>query len=97
MGILAIKAGACCRLERGEKSGFPKCWYVPHSSREDAVLGYNFSLSQPISTAFPPGEVELFRLGLNVAKSFIPLTSQEEQELTLKAKGRPSIFQYPAW
>ena len=97
MGILAIKAGASCRrLERTEHP-YPKCWYVPLATEAEAALGYYFALSMPVCTAFPPGEVELFRLALKVTQSFIPLSEQEKAELAERAASLPPLFKYPAW
>ena len=97
MGILAIKPGASCRrLERTEHQ-YPKCWYVPLTTEQEAALGYYFALSLPVTSAFPPGEVELFRLALKVATSFIPLSAKEKAELAALAATLPPLFQYPAW
>ena len=97
MGIMAIKAGALCGSKEKNDGRFPKCWYIPRDNAKEAALGYYFALSLPITSALPPGEVELFRLGLKLATSFIPLTDKEKAGLAQAAKGLPSIFRYPAW
>ncbi|MBN2289306.1 MAG: aldo/keto reductase [Candidatus Glassbacteria bacterium] len=97
MGILAIKPGASCRRVGDTDRRFPKCWYVPLVDEEDAALSYYFTLSLPVSSAFPPGEVELFRLALKVARSFIPLSESEKAELARQAASLPPLFEYPAW
>lgn len=62
LGILALKALAKRPLEEGEKKKWPKCWYVPLDTLEEAIPALAFTLSQPVTAAIPPGHMELLRL-----------------------------------
>jgi len=97
MGILAIKAGASCRRLKRTEHKYPKCWYVPLTTDQEAALGHYFALSMPIASSFPPGEVELFSLALKVATAFIPLSEKEKTQLAALAQTLPPLFRYPAW
>ncbi len=98
-GLIAIKPGARCARTHGEQGGgkFAKVWYHPHTAVEEIARSYYFTLSQPVTSAIPPMENELFQLACRVAHSFIPLTAAEREELRAEAAQLPSIFQYPGW
>jgi len=94
MGILAIKAMAktSWSAERKENHPHPKCWYEPAAFPEEASLGLRWTLSQPITAAIPPGDERYFRLGMDVAQDFQPLTRDESDQLVARAKGVPPLF-----
>ena len=72
---------------------FSKCWYQPLSDRHEAELGLRFTLSQPVTSALPPGDESLFRLALDLAMNFKPIKPDEEKQLqTLASKLNP-IFE----
>jgi predicted aldo/keto reductase-like oxidoreductase len=96
MGILALKAMANNRLARGAERVRPKCWYVPLVEKEEAALGLNFTLSHPITAAIPPGDEGLFRLALDLAGQFAPLTMDESNRLKRMAEKGEPIFRYPS-
>lgn len=62
MGILALKALAKRPVEEGEEKKWPKCWYVPLDTLEEARSALAFTLSQPVTAAVAPGHIELLRL-----------------------------------
>lgn len=64
---------------------FGKCWYEPVSDRREAELALKWTLSQPVTAAVCPGEVEMLRLALDAGMSWEPITPAEEQELRDKA------------
>lgn len=93
MGILAIKALARQPWpDQGLREKWPKCWYQPVTSPEEANLALRFSLSQPITAAVPPGDVRLFRMALGIARDFSPLNSSEEKTLRLWAASLNPLF-----
>lgn len=90
---LALKAMARTRWPDGTKEHpFAKCWYEPVTDPTEAELALRFTLSEPITAAIPPGEEPLFRVALDVAERFTPLTDAERAELKRRAEGLAPIF-----
>lgn len=94
MGILAIKAMAKTSWPEKIKNDHPhpKCWYEPAAFPEEAALGLRWTLSQPITAAIPPGDERYFRLGMDIAQDFKPITSRETDQLLARAKGVAPLF-----
>ncbi|HUY13103.1 MAG TPA: aldo/keto reductase [Terriglobia bacterium] len=95
MGRLAIKSMAKTKWPDSMKPGerwYQKCWYEPCSFPGEASLAYRWTLSQPITAAIPPGYGTFFRLAMDVAQNYKPLTSEEEKELLAGAQGVQPIF-----
>jgi predicted aldo/keto reductase-like oxidoreductase len=95
MGILALKALANRPWPEGATKTFSKCWYEPLSEPSEAMLGLRFTLSHPITAAIPPGDENLFRMALQLAAKFTPLSSSEVEALKQKAMKSEPIFKYP--
>lgn len=96
MGILALKAMARTAWPADSKRDYPKCWYQPLSDPKVAGLALRFTLSEPITSALPPGDERLFELALSVAQRFKPLTQSERKELEAAAASLQPIFRYPS-
>lgn len=96
MGILALKAMARRPWLKSAERTYPKCWYEPLSSPEEAALGLRFTLSHPITAAIPPGDENLFRLALTLARDFKPLSEIEALEVKKKAMTDEPIFRFPS-
>ena len=62
VGILALKALAKRPLGKDEARVWAKSWYVPIDTLDEAVPALAFTLSKPVTSAIPPGHIELFRL-----------------------------------
>ncbi len=94
MGILAIKAMAKTSWPADQQKDHPhpKCWYEPAAFPEEAALGLRWTLSQPITAAIPPGDERYFRLGMDLAQNFTPITEPENQQLLAGAKGVNPLF-----
>ncbi len=94
MGILAIKAMArgkyAANLPEAQKT--PKCWYEPCTRPEEAELGYRWTLSQPVTSAIPPGNPEWYRLALRVAQDYRPITEAETRQLLGYLPGADPLF-----
>ena len=75
-----------------QKAKYSACWYQPLSDPHEAELGLRFTLSQPVTAAIPPGEESLFRLALDIASKFRPITEPELAELKTLAAGLNPIF-----
>ena len=92
--LLAIKALARQQWPKDDplRKKYNKCWYQPLSDRREAELGLRFTLSQPVTAAVPPGDESLFRLAMDLAMDFKPLSAAEDQELRTLASSLNPIF-----
>ncbi len=91
---LALKAMARQSWPENDplKATYGKCWYQPLSDPHEAELGLRFTLSQPITAAIPPGEETLFRMAMDTALRFTPVTGKELEELYTLAEQLNPIF-----
>jgi predicted aldo/keto reductase-like oxidoreductase len=96
IGRLALKAMARTQWAEGQPRSFSKTWYQPIADPEEAALALRFTLSQPITAAIPPGEAELFRLAVDIAERFQPLTPEEAEELRRRAGALQPLFRLAA-
>lgn len=92
MGILALKGMAKTSLTEGKENKYPKAWYEAIDDKELASLAYRFTLSQPITAAVPPGDIEHLRWAIEAVKEFKPLNADEIKHLKEKACGIKSLF-----
>jgi aryl-alcohol dehydrogenase-like predicted oxidoreductase len=89
---LALKAMARTSWKEGVDRPYPHCWYEPLTDPHYAELALRFTLSQPITAAVPPGDPRLFRLAMDLADRFQPITDAEVTELRSYARGLQPIF-----
>jgi aryl-alcohol dehydrogenase-like predicted oxidoreductase len=91
---LALKAMAKQRWPEGDpaRKQYPKCWYQPLTDRNEAKLGLYFTLSQSVTAAIPPGDESLFRLALDLAMGFRPVSQKEKETLRQMAQSTVPIF-----
>ncbi len=95
MGVLALKGMAKTvwpkeikEADRPQK----KCWYEPAQLPEEASLALRWTLSKPITAAVPPGDEKYFRVAMDVAQKFQPISADEEKTLMARATGVEPIF-----
>jgi aryl-alcohol dehydrogenase-like predicted oxidoreductase len=82
---LALKAMARGPWQEGADRSIAKnAWYEPHTDPRDAELALRWTLSLPITAAVPPGDPALFRMAMDFADRFTPL-SQEERAIVESA------------
>jgi predicted aldo/keto reductase-like oxidoreductase len=94
MGILALKALARQPWPNADlKKEWPKAWYQPLTDPVELALGLRFTLSQPITAAVPPGDARLFYPALEVARSFTPLSRQEDNDVRRLASDLKPLFE----
>ena len=93
---LALKSLARGKMGAGAESRWAKCWYEPLEDRELADLALRFTLSQPVTAAIPPGEPALFRMALEIAEGFTPVTAEEVARLRREAAGSRPLFELAA-
>ncbi|HEU0138956.1 MAG TPA: aldo/keto reductase [Bryobacteraceae bacterium] len=89
---LALKSLAKTRWAKGEKRDYPRCWYRPVSEPELAKQALRFTLSEDLTAAIPPGDVSLYRMALDLAAGFKPLSQAERDELLASAQGLDPLF-----
>lgn len=91
---LALKGMAKQQWVQGDpnRSNYKKCWYEPITSLPDAELALRFTLSQPITAAIPPGDASLFRMAMDIAERFRPVTEKEIALLQASAQTLNPIF-----
>jgi predicted aldo/keto reductase-like oxidoreductase len=89
---LALKAMAKSVWEEGVERKYTKPWYEPLDDRELAGLALRYTLSQPVTAAIPPGDIRLFRMALEIAEDFKPITAEEIKILQERSKGLKTIF-----
>ncbi|MCW3055596.1 MAG: putative oxidoreductase of the aldo/keto reductase family [Chthonomonadales bacterium] len=89
---LALKAMARTNWQEGAVRSFPNCWYEPLTDPHLSELALRFTLSLPITAAIPPGDPRLFRLAMQLAAEFRPITPEEQAELQTYARDLTPIF-----
>jgi hypothetical protein len=93
--VLALKALAftpwASREERKNGSS-PKGWYRPIADYEAATAALRFTLSEGVTAAIPPGDERIYRLTLDLAAGFKPLTAAERTQLLASARPLKPIF-----
>ena len=72
MSIVAIKTFGKQRWQKGAKKTYPRLWYEPASSPEEASMALRFTLSQPVVSALPPVDPELFKVSMKIALKYTP-------------------------
>lgn len=96
MGCLALKAMAYRPWPQGAQHTHPKCWYEPTTDPAQAARALRFTLSEPITSALPPGDERLFRLAISIAERFRPMSRAERQALLAGTHGIEPIFRCKA-
>jgi aryl-alcohol dehydrogenase-like predicted oxidoreductase len=91
-GRLALKALARTSWKEGETKPYPKCWYAPAMTSEEAALALRFTLSLPITAALSPSHAELLWWACDTADKLTPLSQAEEAEMASLSEGINPIF-----
>jgi aryl-alcohol dehydrogenase-like predicted oxidoreductase len=89
---IALKSMAHTTWPDRQHDAWRKCWYKPVDDPALAEMAVRFTLSEDITTAIPPGEVQLFRMALDFASRYHPLSPQEREALLAKAQGVHPLF-----
>jgi len=92
VSILAIKALAKQRWQKGTRKTYPRLWYEPAFSAEEASMALRFTLSQPVVSALPPADPELFKVSMKIALKYTPINSREIKKLREMARKYEPIF-----
>jgi aryl-alcohol dehydrogenase-like predicted oxidoreductase len=93
MGILALKAMAKQVWQSEEdKEKYPKCWYEPVADPFLAEDALNWTLSQGVTAAIPPGDENLFKLALQIAPNLKTLAQETTEKLKRIARDLDPLF-----
>jgi aryl-alcohol dehydrogenase-like predicted oxidoreductase len=92
VGVLALKMLAKRKLADGEERTWPKAWYAPVESFEEALLAVRFTLSKPITASPSPGHLQLLDWACRAAEAFAPLSEEEETLVAERSRGLPPLF-----
>lgn len=95
---LALKAMARGPWKEGDpnKSEYPKAWYEPLADRAEARMALRYTLSLPVTAAVPPGDIRLFRMAMEIAQDFTPLTALELEAIRARAATETPLFSLSA-
>ncbi|HEV2472317.1 MAG TPA: aldo/keto reductase [Chthonomonadales bacterium] len=78
--------------ENADKSVAPNAWYEPQTDPAVAELSLRWTLTLPITAAIPPGDPKLFRMAMDFADRFSPLSENEIESLRQDAKRLKPLF-----
>ena len=92
VAMLALKALAKRKWKEGEERKWPKCWYAPVDTPEEASLALRFTLSMPITAAVSPSHAELLWWACDAAEKLKPLSREEAALLSKRSKDLDPIF-----
>jgi aryl-alcohol dehydrogenase-like predicted oxidoreductase len=97
MAVLALKAMArqAWPKDHPDRKRYANCWYQPLSDPHEAALALRFTLDQPVTAAVPPGDIDLFRMAMEIAAAPRPLQPAELRELETLAAGLLPLFPQP--
>jgi aryl-alcohol dehydrogenase-like predicted oxidoreductase len=95
---LALKGMARGPWRDGDpnKSEYPKAWYEPLADRAEAAMALRYTLSLPVTSAIPPGDIRLFRMAMDIADGFQPLSATEQEAARAQAAADRPLFQLAA-
>jgi aryl-alcohol dehydrogenase-like predicted oxidoreductase len=95
---LALKGMARGPWRDGDpnRSEYPKAWYEPLADRSEARRALRYTLSLPITAAIPPGDIRLFRIALEIAENFTPITAEEREAIREAANLETPLFKVAA-
>jgi predicted aldo/keto reductase-like oxidoreductase len=89
---LALKMLARGPWPEGVQKNYPNAWYQPIENPDAARTAVRFTLSEDVTAALPPGSINLFRMALDLASEFQPLTVEERIALLAETKGNSPLF-----
>jgi len=90
--ILALKALAKRKRREGEERKWPKCWYAPVDSPDEASMALRFTLSLPTTAAVSPSHAELLWWACDAAERYAPLSDEEARMVAERSEGLEPIF-----
>jgi diketogulonate reductase-like aldo/keto reductase len=92
VACLALKATAWQPWPEGAQHFAPSCWYQPADDPRLVQLLVSYTLDLPVVALLPPGDERLFRLAVQAARAYQPLTPADRAELLRAMAGVEPIF-----
>lgn len=90
---LALKAMAQTKWPAGaDRKEYPNCWYQPLVKEKEVKSALRWTLTQDITAAIPPGHDRLYRMAVQAARGFKPLTPAEVREVLASTRGVEPLF-----
>jgi aryl-alcohol dehydrogenase-like predicted oxidoreductase len=89
---LALKAMARRPWPEGAERKQKNCWYEPFTDPAEGELALRWTLSLPITAAIPPGDPEIYRMALDFAERFTPLTEEEQKAVMERVPVNKPLF-----
>lgn len=94
MGILALKAMALTRIEKGKPKYYKNMWYNPVPDDAMMKIALQYTLSKKITAALSPGYSELFLKAIGFMKDFRRNTPEETAKLMQLASSTEPLFRH---
>jgi len=94
MTCLAIKPMGWAPIPDGSLSRYEKCFYEPTEDPYLARLSVSYTLDLPVTSFIPPGDESLYRLALEIALEYRPLTQDERMDLMERVRGSEPMWRY---
>jgi aryl-alcohol dehydrogenase-like predicted oxidoreductase len=95
IGVIAIKAIASSRWEKGKDHHEYHTWYKPFDDEEAMAIGIRFALSQEGVATYPMAcDVRLWPKILKIGETFRPMTEEEQRRAVeyVRARGAYPLF-----
>lgn len=92
VACLALKALAWQPWPEGATRFAPSCWYQPADDPRLVKLLIGYTLDLPVVATVPPGDDRMFKLAVEAARKYSPLTEEERAELLRAIEGVTPIF-----
>ena len=92
MGILALKTLAKSPWSEGEREKWPKAWYSPVDTYEEARTALSWTLSRPVTACVSPSHAELLWWMIDAEKELTELTPDEQEAIAGSTEGIAPIF-----
>jgi aryl-alcohol dehydrogenase-like predicted oxidoreductase len=89
---LALKMLARGPWPAGAEKVYPNAWYQPIDDIDAARKAVRFTLSEDVTAALPPGDLRLFRLAMDLAAEFQPLTREERADILAETGNMVPLF-----
>jgi len=89
---LALKMLARGPWPEGASRNYAKAWYQPIDDPDEARNAVRFTLSEDVTAAIPPGDIRLFRLAMDLAAEFKPLSAAERKQILSETANSVPLF-----
>ena len=92
MGILALKALGKKARDTENRDHWPKAWYSPVDTYQEAKTALSWTLSQPVTSCVSPGHAELLWWMIDAEKEITKLSDKDKNLVKQSAQGITPFF-----